>query len=254
MVVNAYGIQKEGFNDAQEAFAKAFAADSTALRAAIEEAAAGSTVTLADEVALEEALSVNKDLVIEGNGTAKITKQPVEVGAENTVTFRGVNFDDTTGGTVTSSVYGNNFKGTLVFEDCTFGASNWEAIQVTPAADCEIIIKNCTFTAPKAMKRFIHIQAPANNNYKVDITVTGCTFVGCENTNYNANDPKSVIDFDFIAAGSTMTLGNCSFFNTDGTTATDAHAYFCAPDGTRTYDYAEMYDMLTGTVTTCTVK
>lgn len=254
VVVNAYGIQKEGFDDAKSAFAAAFSADSTALRAAIEEAAAGSTVTLADEVALEEALSVNKDLVIEGNGTAKITKQPVEVGAENTVTFRGVNFDDTTGGTVTSSVYGNNFKGTLVFEDCTFGASNWEAIQVTPAADCEIIIKNCTFTAPKAMKRFIHIQAPANNNYKVDITVTGCTFVGCDNTNYNASDPKSVIDFDYIAAGSTMTLGNCSFFNTDGTTATDAHAYFCAPDGTRTYDYAEMYDMLTGTVTTCTVK
>lgn len=254
VVVNAYGIQKEGFDDAKSAFAAAFAADSTALRAAIEEAAAGSTVTLADEVALEEALSVNKDLVIEGNGTAKITKQPVEVGAENTVTFRGVNFDDTTGGTVTSSVYGNNFKGTLVFEDCTFGASNWEAIQVTPAADCEIIIKNCTFTAPKAMKRFIHIQAPANNNYKVDITVTGCTFVGCDNTNYNASDPKSVIDFDYIAAGSTMTLGNCSFFNTDGTPAADAHAYFCAPDGTRTYSYDTMYTMLTGTVTTYPVK
>lgn len=254
VVVNAYGIQKEGFDDAKSAFAAAFTADSTALRAAIEEAAAGSTVTLADEVALEEALSVNKDLVIEGNGTAKITKQPVEVGAENTVTFRGVNFDDTTGGTVTSSVYGNNFKGTLVFEDCTFGASNWEAIQVTPAADCEIIIKNCTFTAPKAMKRFIHIQAPANNNYKVDITVTGCTFVGCDNTNYNASDPKSVIDFDYIAAGSTMTLGNCSFFNTDGTPAADAHAYFCAPDGTRTYSYDTMYTMLTGTVTTYPVK
>lgn len=254
VVVNAYGIQKEGFNDAKSAFAAAFAADSTALRAAIEDATAGSTVTLADEVALEKNLSVNKDLVIEGNGTAKITKQPVEVGAENTVTFRGVNFEDTTGGEVTSSVYGSEFKGTLVFEDCTFGASNWEAIQVTPAADCEIIIKNCTFTAPKAMKRFIHIQAPANNNYKVDITVTGCTFVGCENTNYNANDPKSVIDFDFIAAGSTMTLGNCSFFNTDGTTATDAHAYFCAPDGTRTYNYDEMYAMLTGTVTTYTVE
>lgn len=254
VVVNAYGIQKEGFDDAKSAFAAAFAADSTALRAAIEEAAAGSTVTLADEVALEEALSVNKDLVIEGNGTAKITKQHVEVGAENTVTFRGVNFDDTTGGTVTSSVYGNNFKGTLVFEDCTFGASNWEAIQVTPAADCEIIIKNCTFTAPKAMKRFIHIQAPANNNYKVDITVTGCTFVGCDNTNYNASDPKSVIDFDYIAAGSTMTLGDCSFFNTDGTTAADAHAYFCAPDGTRTYSYDTMYTMLTGTATTYPVE
>lgn len=254
VVVNAYGIQKDGFDDAKSAFAAAFAADSTALRAAIEEAAAGSTVTLADEVALEEALSVNKDLVIEGNGTAKITKQPVEVGAENTVTFRGVNFDDTTGGTVTSSVYGNNFKGTLVFEDCTFGASNWEAIQVTPAADCEIIIKNCTFTAPKAMKRFIHIQAPANNNYKVDITVTGCTFVGCDNTNYNASDPKSVIDFDYIAAGSTMTLGNCSFFNTDGTPAADAHAYFCAPNGTQTYTYDAMYAMLTGSVATYTVE
>lgn len=54
VVVNAYGIQKEGFNDAKSAFAAAFAADSTALRAAIEDATAGSTVTLADEVALEK--------------------------------------------------------------------------------------------------------------------------------------------------------------------------------------------------------
>lgn len=35
MVINAYAIQKDGFNNAKEAFAKAFAADSTALRAAI---------------------------------------------------------------------------------------------------------------------------------------------------------------------------------------------------------------------------
>lgn len=254
MVINAYAIQKDGFSNAEAAFTAAFTPTSAdALSAAISNAEAGDTIVLQNDAVLTAPLTIDKDITIEGNG-ATISAQAIHVTPTAKVTFKGMNFDDTTGKEKTSSVYGSEFKGTLVFEDCTFGASNWEAIQVTPAADCKIIIKNCTFTAPVAMKRFIHIQAPANNNYKVDITVTGCTFVGCENTNYNANDPKSVIDFDFIAAGSTMTLGNCSFFNTDGTTATDAHAYFCAPDGTRTYDYDEMYDMLTGTVTTYTVK
>ena len=254
MVINAYAIQKDGFSNAEAAFTAAFTPTSAdALSAAISNAEAGDTIVLQNDAVLTAPLTINKDITIEGNG-ATISAQAIHVAPTAKVTFKGMNFDDTTGKDKTSSVYGENFKGKLVFEDCTFGASNWEAIQVTPAADCEIIIKNCTFTAPKAMKRFIHIQAPANNNYKVDITVTGCTFVGCDNTNYNASDPKSVIDFDYIAAGSTMTLGNCSFFNTDGTPAADAHAYFCAPDGTRTYSYDTMYTMLTGTVTTYPVK
>lgn len=254
VVVNAYGIQKEGFDDAKAAFAAAFTPTSAdALSAAISNAKAGDTIVLQNDAVLTAPLTIDKDITIEGNG-ATISAQAIHVAPTAKVTFKGMNFDDTTGKDKTSSVYGENFKGKLVFEDCTFGASNWEAIQVTPAADCEIIIKNCTFTAPKAMKRFIHIQAPANNNYKVDITVTGCTFVGCDNTNYNASDPKSVIDFDYIAAGSTMTLGNCSFFNTDGTPAADAHAYFCAPDGTQTYTYDAMYAMLTGSVATYTVE
>lgn len=254
VVVNAYGIQKDGFDDAKAAFAAAFTPTSAdALSAAISNAKAGDTIVLQNDAVLTAPLTIDKDITIEGNG-ATISAQAIHVAPTTKVTFKGMNFDDTTGKDKTSSVYGENFKGKLVFEDCTFGASNWEAIQVTPAADCEIIIKNCTFTAPKAMKRFIHIQAPANNNYKVDITVTGCTFVGCDNTNYNASDPKSVIDFDYIAAGSTMTLGNCSFFNTDGTPAADAHAYFCAPNGTQTYTYDAMYAMLTGSVATYTVE
>lgn len=254
MVINAYAIQKDGFSNAEAAFTAAFTPTSSdALSAAISNAKAGDTIVLQNDAVLTAPLTIDKDITIEGNG-ATISAQAIHVAPTAKVTFKGMNFDDTTGKDKTSSVYGENFKGKLVFEDCTFGASNWEAIQVTPAADCEIIIKNCTFTAPKAMKRFIHIQAPANNNYKVDITVTGCTFVGCDNTNYNASDPKSVIDFDYIAAGSTMTLGDCSFFNTDGTTAADAHAYFCAPDGTRTYSYDTMYTMLTGTATTYPVE
>lgn len=254
MVINAYAIQKDGFSNAEAAFTAAFTPTSAdALSAAISNAKAGDTIVLQNDAVLTAPLTINKDITIEGNG-ATISAQAIHVAPTAKVTFKGMNFDDTTGKDKTSSVYGENFKGKLVFEDCTFGASNWEAIQVTPAADCEIIIKNCTFTAPKAMKRFIHIQAPANNNYKVDITVTGCTFVGCDNTNYNASDPKSVIDFDYIAAGSTMTLGNCSFFNTDGTPAADAHAYFCAPNGTQTYTYDAMYAMLTGSVATYTVE
>ena len=215
----------------------------------------GAKVVLADSLKLSENLSINNDVTIIGNGTATITDYPVFVGAENTVTFTNVNFANTTATEKASSVYGSGFKGTIVFDGCTFGDSNWESVQITPKGDATIVFKNCTFTATKDMKRFIHIQPAGTNDYKLDITIFGCTFMGCEKVNYSTSDKVSVIDLDYIASGSKLTLGGCTFKNTDGTVAADAHAYFCkpAPGYEMTYDYDAMYSMLTGEVQTVTV-
>lgn len=218
----------------------------------------GKTIVLSQNLELTGDLSVNKNITIVGNENTPITKYPVYVGADNTVTFKNVNFNDTTAKEKASSVYGGDFKGTMIFDGCTFGDSNWESVQVTPKGDATIIFRNCTFTAENAMKRFIHIEPAANNAFKLNITIANCTFNGCELVNYSASDPNSVIDLDYIAAGSTLTLGGCEFYNSDNTlaSATGAHAYFCAPapSYSRTYDYDAMYNMLTGSVQTYTVE
>ena len=258
IVVNAYAIQAEGFTSAQAAFAACFAvADADTLSTTLTNAKNGDTIVLAEDVALTARLSVNKNVTIDGNGTATISKMPVYLGAENVVTFKGVNFDDTTGDEKTSSVYGEGFKGTVVFDGCTFGDNNWESIQITPAGDCTIIIKNCTFTAKNPMKRFIHIEPAAVNTFKLNVTVTGCTFNGCDKVNYSTSgiNRGTVADFDYFAKGSTLTLGGNTFVNSNGNTATALNPYFCmSPYAAATEQYgADLLSKLTGTVTTYTV-
>lgn len=51
-----------------------------------------------------------------------------------------------------------------------------------------------------------------------------------------------------------MTLGGCTFTDSDGSIATNALANFIDIDGHRAYDYTQMYTMLTGAVTTYTVE
>ncbi len=207
----------------------------------------GDVIALTGDMTLENAMNINKDITIYGNGMT-IEKQPVYVSPDNTVTFMNVNFADTTATDKASSVYGSDFKGTMVFDGCKFGDNNWESIQITPKGDATIIIRNCTFTATKNIKRFIHIQPASGNNYKLNIVIENCTFVGCELVNYSGSDVKSVIDLDYIAVGSTMHLGGCTFTNTDGTECADAHAYFCTTDGMQKYNYSDMYSKLTGEV------
>ena len=252
-ITNAYSAEKDA--DANAYAARIGNSWYVTLAEAIAAAKEGDTVCLNSDIALTSNLAVNKNVTIEGNGSYAITTYPVNIGAKNIVTFKNVNFADTTGTEKASSIYDSIFEGTVTFDGCNFGNSNWESIQITPKGDAEIIIKNCTFTATKEMKRFIHVQPADANTLKLNITIENCVFIGCEKVNYSASDVKSVIDLDYIAAGSTLTLGGCQFFNSDQTVATDAHAYFCtpAPGAVQSYDYEAMYAMLTGEVQTYTV-
>lgn len=95
VVVNAYGIQKDGFDDAKAAFAAAFTPTSAdALSAAISNAKAGDTIVLQNDAVLTAPLTIDKDITIEGNG-ATISAQAIHVAPTTKVTFKGMNFDDT---------------------------------------------------------------------------------------------------------------------------------------------------------------
>ena len=213
------------------------------------------TIDIYGEIELTTNLSVNRDVTIIGHN-AKIKGFSTYIGANNNVKFVNVEFADTTKNDKASSVYGEGFAGTATFENCTFGDSNWESLQFTPEGDATIVIKDCSFKATKNMKRFIHVEPALSNSYKLNIEITGSTFYGCEKVNYSTSDKVSVIDLDYIAKDSTLTLGGCKFYNTDETKATNAHAYFCkpAPSYSRLYNYDQMYSMLTGTSISYTIQ
>ena len=146
MVVNAYGIQKDGFDDAKAAFAAAFTPTSAdALSAAISNAKAGDTIVLQNDAVLTAPLTIDKDITIEGNG-ATISAQAVNVAPTAKVTFKGMNFAEPDNADNNAScVYASGLEGKVVFDGCTFTNPQWECIQITPKDGAEIVVTNCTF-------------------------------------------------------------------------------------------------------------
>lgn len=224
VVVNAYGIQKDGFDDAKAAFAAAFTPTSAdALSAAISNAKAGDTIVLQNDAVLTAPLTIDKDITIEGNG-ATISAQAVNVAPTAKVTFKGMNFAEPDNARHNaSSVYASGLEGKVVFDGCTFTNPQWECIQITPKDGAEIVVTNCTFiidgTGTYAQaggtktERMLHIQnTAASGNYKV--TVTNNKFIGVDKVR------NSVIDIDDIAAFENVTCGENSFYNADNTAVT----------------------------------
>ena len=212
------------------------------------------------DMELEAALSVSQNITIIGDGEHAIENYPTNIGAEAVVTFKNVNFDDTTEIEKASSVYGDGFKGTLIFDGCTFGSNNWEAVQITPAGNCTIVFKNCTFNGCANEKRFIHIQPASSNNFELNVTVTNCTFNDCDLVNYDngenadANDTGTVIDFDYFAVGSTITMGKNTFnLSSNAKEGFTLHPYFCTADGGKVLERETLLGYLTGDVKTYTV-
>lgn len=226
VVVNAYGIQKDGFDDAKAAFAAAFTPTSAdALSAAISNAKAGDTIVLQNDAVLTAPLTIDKDITIEGNG-ATISAQAVNVAPAARVTFKGMNFAEPDNARHNaSSVYASGLEGKVVFDGCTFTNPQWECIQITPKDGAEIVVTNCTFiidgtgtyanitNTPGKTERMLHIQnTAASGNYKV--TVTNNKFIGVDKVR------NSVIDIDDIAAFENVTCGENSFYNADNTAVT----------------------------------
>lgn len=224
VVVNAYGIQKDGFSNAEAAFAAAFTPTSAdTLSAAISNAEAGDTIVLQNDAVLTAPLTIDKDITIEGNG-ATISAQAVNVAPTAKVTFKGMNFAEPDNARHNaSSVYASGLEGKVVFDGCTFTNPQWECIQITPKDGAEIVVTNCTFiidgTGTYAQaggtktERMLHVQnTEATGDYKV--TVTNNKFIGVDMVR------NSVIDIDDIAAFENVTCGENSFYNADNSAVT----------------------------------
>lgn len=233
VVVNAYGIQKEGFDDAQEAFAKAFAdklptasvvingktLSYDSLEQAITEAPAGATVTLEKDLELASDMTIAKDITLDGQGNAVISQKTITVNAEK-VTVKDLTYREPSNKNSNASCfYLRNGCKEFVIAGCTFENPQWEVVQVTSKDIKKLMITNSTFIA-SAVKaaaddyynktddqatRYIHVEPDAGDHVTMDITITGNTFKNLDKVN------DSCVGIYFIEDGSTLTLGNNSF-------------------------------------------
>ena len=261
LVLNATQYTKEADSfgnqyDKDAVYTDVTAATPAELTSAIDSAQDGDVIGIGgNDLELTGILSVNKNVTIVGDGEHAIEKYPTYVGAENAVTFKNVKFDDTTFSDTSSSVYGKGFKGTLIFDGCTFGLNHWESAQITPAGDCTIVFNNCTFNGYVGAKRFIHIQPAQNNTLKLNVTITNCTFNNCDLVNYNTSEINkgSVIDLDYFAQGSTITMGGNAFNLSSSVTEYPLHPYFCDAAGQNEITGGTLLTYLTGDVHTYSV-
>lgn len=233
MVINAYAIQKDGFDDAQEAFAKAFAdklptasvvingktLSYDSLEQAITEAPAGATVTLEKDLELASDMTIAKDITLDGQGNAVISQKTITVNAEK-VTVKDLTYREPSNKNSNASCfYLRNGCKEFVIDGCTFENPQWEVVQVTSKDIEKLMITNSTFIA-SAVKaaaddyynktddqatRYIHVQPDAGDHVTMDITITGNTFKNLDKVN------DSCVGIYFIEDGSTLTLGNNSF-------------------------------------------
>ena len=181
----------------------------------------GDIITLSNDIALTEPLTISKSVTLEGNGSYTISGYPVYVKPDKNVTFKKVNFatpDNESDNA--SSFYAERLTGKVVFEECTFINPQWECIQITPMDGAEIIVNNCTFIADgkgtyaqengTKVERLLHIQNTAASG-KYTAIITNNRFVGvdlCRN---------AVIDVDDIEAFKNVTCGGNTFANHDDT-------------------------------------
>lgn len=192
------------------------------LNQAISAANKGDTITLSNDIALTEPLTIGKSVTLEGNGSYTISGYPVSVSTDANVTFNKVNFATPDNDSKNaSSVYASGLTGELVFKECTFTNPQWECIQITPMDGAKIVVNNCSFIVDgdgiyaqangTKVERLLHIQNTADSgNYTA--TITNNSFIGvdlCRN---------AVIDVDDIAAFGNVNCGGNTFANHDGTT------------------------------------
>lgn len=254
VVVNAYGIQKEGFDNAQEAFAKAFAdklptasvvIDGKAvgfdsLTDAIAKAPAGATVTLEKDLVLENDLRINKDLTLQGEGQIKfVTKKSVWVDDSANLTFKNLHFANAQSPEKqATSIYAKDYAGKLVVDGCKFTDPQWEFIQVTPKNEAEITVSNCEFNVTEkaaylyygateetaGVHRMVHIENTTSQKINAKVTITNNVFSGCDKCT------NAVIDVDEIELAN-ITVGG----NTFDTALNDKMVYVYDHAHTSTY-------------------
>ena len=195
--------------------------------------AAGNPVILNNTLELTEDLVIDKDIVINGNGNALITDKPVHIGSDVNVTITNVAFNNPTNNNDNASnLYASGLEGKLVLNNCTFGGTQWDCVQITPKEGAEIVINACRFEADTDCQRFIHIQAADFSNADVKVTLTN-NFFGASDHIQNA-----LIDLDYI------NLAGINFGGNNVYVDTEADIYVCGPSVNRTISKEDAYKAL----------
>lgn len=219
VVVNAYGIQKEGFDNAKAAYMTAFGdpADVTATAADIanvlETADAGKTVALSENVALTDTLTANANITINGagntiTGNAGADGKPALVLAAGG-TVKDLNVTCDTIEAPTSGKYGIEAKG----NDVTIENSNIKyarAVFADNMAGKTLTIKNSTLNGTYAMN--------TGSNAPENIVVSDTKLYGW--TSYDISGSASFTNCEFgkgdtgyavLKPYDNTTLTNCVF-------------------------------------------
>ena len=113
---------------------------------AIKQAEDGDTIALTNKIVLDNPITIDKDITINGLGNGIITNKPITATAD--VTFTDVELSAPTNDSKNATlVYAYDGCEELVFDGVTFADLQWEAIQITSAQFKNLVVNNCTFTA-----------------------------------------------------------------------------------------------------------
>ena len=158
----------------------------TELENALTNAQNGETIQLVGNLKLTKTMSINKDLIIDGNGNTIISEKPVYVGAKNDVVIKDVEFTKPKNtNNNASSLYAEGLEGNLTLKDCKFVEFQWEGVQITPKAGANIVVDNCYFSNSKTMKesgittnRYFHVEVTDRSTdiNKINLKLTNNTF------------------------------------------------------------------------------
>lgn len=132
-------------------------------------------IELTDEVALSKNLAVDYSVAFVGGG---FSGSPIAV-TGGVVSFENVAFANGNG-TDETAVYVRNGNTNITFQNCTFDAYKWEAIQYTSEDGLWVCVDGCTFNA--AAHRDLHLQV--KNASKAEVKITNNTFKGDDADSY----------------------------------------------------------------------
>lgn len=205
------------------------------LKAAVE--AQKAQIKLTANIALTAHLYINYNVEIDGQNNT-VSGYPIHVNAAN-VTIKNVKFQDADDENDRASfLYVGSVIENLLIDGCSFKDTQWDAVQITPAAG-QITINNCSFEQSKAVpegnkSRFIHIEAAKNSNANVTINLTINTFGA------STHIKDALIDIDYINKDSINLGGNNVVVDTEG------DIYICGDSAARSMTADEAYPALSG--------
>ena len=200
------------------------------LQEAVNAATASDTVTLLDNLENTGKIVLPEGVTLDGQNHQITGNSSVSVnaggGTVKNVAFKNIH----DGATLTdtekkqygiqnktgklTALYGSGLTGKLEVTGCTFENVDWDAIQITPKANAEIVITDNVFSTSVDCQtiRFVHVQSDQKTDFS--ITVTQNKFTGVANLNqtglevyYPTNPEKVVLNHNYMDAPMSVCIG-----------------------------------------------